>query len=303
MTVRDHVSLRDVVWFQTGGVAHYYAACDHIADIKEAVAFAKQEKVTYCVIGKGTHLLVSDSGYPGIVIQNQTRGLVFLHDKSQVLVDAGFPVAQLVAQTMSQGYSGLEFLAGLPGTVGGAVYHNQEVAGYQIGQYVRQATLLNVTEESDTMISVDRDWFAFRPHGCILQDNKTTHPPILLTVTLQLSKMNHESCVHKLQQLQPQKPVLPTQPYLMVFDRLRLATTKQLAPKKIAEFLPPITVEPTQLRSWLSNDIKVSPQNPNCIMNTNIGTSRDAAMVIEKMQTDLADPTLEPLIEYMGLWE
>ncbi len=302
MTIQDHVPLRDIVWFRTGGVAHYYAACEHIADIKEAVAFARQEKLSYCVIGKGTHLLVSDSGYPGVVIHNQTHGLVFLHDRSQVLVDAGFPVAQLVAQTISQGYSGLEFLAGLPGTVGGAVYHNQEVAGYEISQYVRQATFLQPGDE-DAITSVDRDWFAFRPHGCVLQDTKQAEAPIMLTVTFQLSKMNRESCLHRLQQLQPQKPVLPSQPYLMVFDRLRVSTNKQAQPKKITDFLPPVSVEPTQLRTWTSGDIRALPQNPNVLINTNIGTSHDAAAVIEKMQTDLADPTLEPLIEYVGMWE
>lgn len=303
MTIQDHVPLRESVWFNTGGVAHYYAACTEVADIKAAVAFARQEGVGYCVMGKGTHMLMSDSGYPGVVIHNQTHGLVFLHDRSQVLVDAGFPLSQLVAQTISQGYSGLEFLAGLPGTVGGAVYHNQEVAGYQIGQYVRQATLFEPSAE-DAIRSVDRDWFAFRPHGCALQDHKVFHAPIILNVTLQLSKMNHASCLHRLQQLQPQKPILPARPpYLIVFDRLRLSTHTQPLPKKASDFLPPVAVEPAQLRNWVCGDIRVFPQNPNILINTGAGTSHDAATVIEKMQTDLADPTLEPLIEYVGMWE
>jgi UDP-N-acetylmuramate dehydrogenase len=303
MTIRDHVPLREVVWFQTGGAAHYFAHCTEVSHIKEAVAFAQQEECSYCVIGKGTHILMSDSGYPGIVIQNATHGLVFLHDRSQVMVDAGFPVAQLVAQTISQGYSGLEFLAGLPGTVGGAVYNNQAVAGYTIGQYVRYATLLKAGE-SGNVTSVDRDWFAFRPHGCVLQDTQSPHPPIMLTITLQLSKMNHASCLHKLQQLQPQRPIVPAnQPYLTVFDRLHLANKAIVAPRKPTAFLPPLAVEPTQLRTWASGDIKIFAQNPNIILNTGVGTSRDAAKVIDQMQTDLADPDLLPLIEFVGLWD
>ncbi|HEY1074671.1 MAG TPA: FAD-binding protein [Patescibacteria group bacterium] len=314
MKLRDHVPLREVDWFHTGGVAEYYVECQTLAEVIEATKQAAELGVEYRVIGEASNLLMSDGGYPGLIIQNRASSIVFLHDRSQIIVDSGTLISTLVSQTISQGYSGLEFLAGVPGTIGGAVYGNATAFGRSISEHVRAATLLAPSSKTDAdpVRRVDRDWFAFGYRTSKLkqlrESHSTTNGPVILSVTLQLSKMSYSSCLQRMHYYQKMRASYPiAQPKMLyIFDSLCL-TGEEVSQRTMGgrRDVPCHLIERNNLRQCKVNEIISYPKNPNFIINTGVGTSRDAAVLIEYIEQALG-PTVHPLvshIERVGLWD
>ncbi|OGC06147.1 UDP-N-acetylenolpyruvoylglucosamine reductase [candidate division WOR-1 bacterium RIFCSPLOWO2_02_FULL_46_20] len=123
--------------FKIGGPANYFCLPKSIGNIKEVLSFARQNKLKIAVIGAGSNLLAPDQGFSGLVIKIG-QGLAWVKAKGdRVSVGAGVGLARLVK------LGGLEFLAGIPGSVGGAVVMNAGAWGEEIGKYVEQVTVLD----------------------------------------------------------------------------------------------------------------------------------------------------------------
>lgn len=304
MKIRDHISLRDICWFQTGGVADYFMTATEIPDFIAAIEYCRDHNLDYQVVGNGSRVLVSDAGFPGLVIQNRTHTIVYLHERSQIIVDSGTPLAQLAASTISQGYSGLEFLVGAWGTVGGAIHMNETFQGNCIGNYVRSATLLSRTDAKPMMQTVERDWFKFQSGESRLSRSRThVNHPIILSVTFQLAKMNQASCMNRVNRFLPLRKKEPNGEgrVLKVFNSLVKKGEKSVG----SGGEPLYEYDATQLRSWRLNAINAYGSDPNFIINQGVGISRDAASLIYTMQNAFSQHTEKPKIqiEFMGLWE
>jgi UDP-N-acetylmuramate dehydrogenase len=99
-------------------------------ELLEAIQFAKENHLPIHVIGGGTNLLVRDSFVPGIVMSTKRMKRIFFSG-TEVIAECGASLLQLVRETCDRGLAGLEALAGIPGTVGGAVFMN---AGGKYGE-------------------------------------------------------------------------------------------------------------------------------------------------------------------------
>ena len=110
-----HTSLR------IGGPAEFFIMPQDIDDLRYALAFVEQEDLPMIVLGGGNNILVSDRGLQAVVLQLQgvLSRAEFAGD--EVAAGAGMPLSALVRETAARGLAGLELLAGIPGTVGGAL--------------------------------------------------------------------------------------------------------------------------------------------------------------------------------------
>src|SRR6266571_2873443 len=110
-----HTSLR------IGGPAEFFIMPQDLDDLRYALAFAEQEDLPLIVIGGGSNLLVSDHALQGVVVKLQgiLGGAEFAGDEAAV--GAGMPLTALIREAAAQGLGGLEHLAGIPATVGGAL--------------------------------------------------------------------------------------------------------------------------------------------------------------------------------------
>ncbi len=128
--------------FGTGGPARYFFSAATVEELTAAVEAAKRLSVDYFLIGGGSNLLVSDEGFDGLIIKVDIRGLRLV-ENTLVEAGAGVGLADLVEFTAAVGLTGLEFAAGIWGTVGGAVYGNAGAYGGQIGDVVRDLMLVD----------------------------------------------------------------------------------------------------------------------------------------------------------------
>ena len=122
MKFQKSVLLKNYTTFKIGGPAEYFCVVENKSDLMEALSFAKKKKLPFFVLGGGSNLLVSDKGCKGLVIKIQNSK--FKIQNSRVFADTGVSLGKLVSAVANAGLAGLEWAAGIPGTVGGAVRGN-----------------------------------------------------------------------------------------------------------------------------------------------------------------------------------
>lgn len=143
LSLSRRVSLADYSSFRIGGPADYFLEVRGLADLSRAVQAARKFKCPFYVIGGGYNLLFDDAGYRGLIIRNSAAGLRFRPDRGCLEADSGTHLSDLIGQALKDGLTGLEFLAGIPGTVGGAVFGNAGAFGQAIGDRVVEVTVLS----------------------------------------------------------------------------------------------------------------------------------------------------------------
>jgi UDP-N-acetylmuramate dehydrogenase len=123
--IKPHASLSTLTSFRVGGPAELYVAPRTTDDLQASFDWAKTRGLPITMLGAGSNLLVSDRGLPGLVIcTRHLRHVHFDQEAGQVTAGAGEPIARLAWQAAEQGWQGLEWAVGIPGTLGGAVVMN-----------------------------------------------------------------------------------------------------------------------------------------------------------------------------------
>lgn len=127
--------------FHIGGPAAFYYEAKRIDDLVAAIVMARKEELPYFVLGKGSNVLFSDAGYGGLVIKNESMKIEI--KGSTLFVESGVSLAEIIKKSAESGLSGLEFAAGIPGSVGGAIYGNAGAWQKTIGEKVNRVLVLD----------------------------------------------------------------------------------------------------------------------------------------------------------------
>lgn len=137
-----NVSLKELSSFRIGGPADLFFEAATSEELAAAVGFARRTSVPYYVIGGGFNILFADEGYRGLIIRNRTLGLKPGPEPGEIEALSGTPLSRLIQHALDAGLEGLEFLAGIPGTVGGALYGNAGAFGRAIADVFVRAVFL-----------------------------------------------------------------------------------------------------------------------------------------------------------------
>jgi UDP-N-acetylmuramate dehydrogenase len=133
MEYKQNISLADFTTLKVGGPAQYLVEVHTEEELKQAIAWAKDSKLAYRVVGEGSNLLVSEAGFSGLIIVNK---LDYINLTDQLVVGSGTNLNKFVDFVNQKGIAGFETLAGIPGTVGGAVYGNAGAYGETISDHL-----------------------------------------------------------------------------------------------------------------------------------------------------------------------
>lgn len=193
--VTANVPLSSYSSMRIGGTADLFFKAQSKEDIIAALKNAKKLGIPYFLIGSGTNLIISDNGFRGLIIKNETSKIQIIGIRGKKIsggsnnnihkvfieTESGVGMNRLVRFSLDQGLSGLESFLGQPGTVGGAVYinaHNMKWNEF-FGEKIKGALLL---DKSFSPKSTDMKYFKFGYDSSILQKTKE----IVLSVTLEL---------------------------------------------------------------------------------------------------------------------
>ncbi len=179
--LRRQISLRRHSSFRIGGPADYFFAAGSVKELRSCLLFVRERALPYYVIGAGTNILFSDAGFRGLILKNEVEGISPISGDGRIEVFSGTPLSDLVEFALENGLEGLEFAAGIPGTVGGAVFGNAGAFGRCIGELLTEAALLDGGGEQ---LRVGRPYFEFAYRHSAL---KSRHA-IIMTAVFKLDR-------------------------------------------------------------------------------------------------------------------
>jgi UDP-N-acetylmuramate dehydrogenase len=161
------VSLRGYSNFKIGGTADFFFEAASDREFVNAVLYVRDTSVPYYIIGGGYNILFDDNGFRGLIIKNGVKGIKKREGTAEVEAFAGVNLEDLLRFCAVQGLGGLEFMAGIPGTLGGAVFGNAGAFEQSIGDVLKEALLL---DSQGKQVQVGRDYFEFRYRHSLLKE-------------------------------------------------------------------------------------------------------------------------------------
>lgn len=164
MNLQEHVALAPLTTFHIGGRARVFVEADTFEDIQKAILFARQHTLPLFVLGQGSNVLIPDAGIDGVVIKIALRGIAFQDEKEAMLciADAGTLWEDVVDEASARGLFGIENLAGIPGSCGGATVQNIGAYGAELADVFEYADCINSTTGTKERVTRTKAAFAYR---------------------------------------------------------------------------------------------------------------------------------------------
>ncbi len=129
--IRRDVPLGPMTTYKAGGPASWFAEVSTADDLTALIASGLTHDHPVLVLGRGSNLVVADSGFEGLVVKLGGDFLTAIVEGEEVVAGAGMPLPRLARQAVDAGVLGLEFFVGIPGSVGGAVRQNAGCFGLE----------------------------------------------------------------------------------------------------------------------------------------------------------------------------
>lgn len=183
LTILQNEPLSKYTTFHIGGAAKFFVIVKNTEEIKEALAWAREKNLKYFILGGGSNVLFPDAGFDGLVIKIAFMEIEITGE--EMIVGAGAPLFFAVKKAAEAGLAGLESLAGIPGTVGGAAVNNAGAYGKSMSDIVSKAEILTAGGNVEV---VDKSWFEYKYRASKFKYWKDGHKPVILRIWLSLKK-------------------------------------------------------------------------------------------------------------------
>lgn len=140
--VEENVSLKKYTTYRAGGIASCIVYPKNISKLVSLMKFLRDSGVPHKVIGKGSNLLFSEKPYQGVLIKLDEFNDIHFFGRGKIRVGAGASLIKVSLLAAKKGYTGLEFAAGIPGSIGGAVFMNAGAYKSDMGYVVESVKVL-----------------------------------------------------------------------------------------------------------------------------------------------------------------
>ena len=162
--MKEHVSLAPLTTLGVGGKARFFIEAHTEEDIEDALAFARQHTLPLFTLGEGSNVLVPDAGVEGVVLKNGMRDIAFEDSGESVVLVAGAGALwdAVVDAAGARTIFGIENLAGIPGSLGGAVVQNIGAYGAELANVFEYADVIDTTTGESKRITLSDAAFAYR---------------------------------------------------------------------------------------------------------------------------------------------
>lgn len=286
MQIHENELMSKHTSFKVGGSARYFAKTECMNDLKVALDFAQERGLPHFILGNGTNLLVSDKGYDGVII-TLAGDFSGIEDSGNGIFKVGAAVSlgRFARIAMKLGFAGIHKLAGIPGTLGGAIYMNAGAYGQEIGTCCTAVTVLESDGNAREYAASECE-FGYRQS--IFQKLGET----IVSATFQLPAASTEGktvadleaelaeCMAKRKASQPLN--MPNAG--STFKRLEHGSADM--PQQIA---PGYYIEQAGLKGYRIGGAEVSTVHANFIVNAGSATAADIKQLSEFVQQKVAE--------------
>jgi UDP-N-acetylmuramate dehydrogenase len=256
--------------FRIGGPADFFITLTSIQELKKVLIFVRNNNIPFLIVGNGSNLLVRDKGIRGIVAKLNFNNLEIDKDKEIVKVSSDYPVSKLARKCAKAGLSGIEFLAGIPGTIGGAIRMNAGAYGREMKDIVVTTTCLD-EEGAIKKFSNEEQNFEYR--NSIFKSNKY----IILEVELKLNKDNVLDINKRIDEMMMNR--IEKQPV----DFPSCGSTFKRLPNLITAKL----IDECGLKGYKVGGAEVSTKHAGFIINTGNATAKDVIILTDHIKSEV----------------
>lgn len=277
--------------FRVGGPAAIFADILCKKELEQVLAVLKQEKEDYYLIGNGSNLLVSDTGYDGVILHlaKEFNHVTIDAAKCLAVCEAGATLASIARIVCDNELTGFEFAAGIPGSLGGAIVMNAGAYGGEMRQIVESVRLMSpdgVTVEKTS----EEMKFSYR-HSILKEEKYKDY--VVLDVTLKLEKGNADVIKEKMNELAAKRR--EKQP-------LEFPSAGSTFKRPEGYFAAKL-IEDAGLRGFSVGGAQVSQKHCGFVINKGNATATDIYMLMQQVAERVREKsgvTLEPEVILLG---
>ncbi|MBN1276671.1 MAG: UDP-N-acetylmuramate dehydrogenase [Deltaproteobacteria bacterium] len=273
--------------FGVGGKSEAICEVTELENLKKLIGFLNGEQIPYLTVGRGSNILVKDGGIDGLVIRLKgPLASMKLSEKenSTVVAGGGLPLFELLIRCRDAGLGGIEFLAGIPGTAGGAIMMNAGAFGKEIGSLVSKVDVITVEGKTEEISS---------PHLCFSYRNfRVEKGSVVTRVWLELTRKDKKLVGREIYRfLKNRKEYHPGYP--------SAGSVFKNPPNDFAGRL----IENAGLKGKKIGGALISDKHANFIVNTGGAKAKDILDLLHLAQKTVKENTgikLEPEIQIVG---
>lgn len=276
LNLEHNVLLAPYTTYRIGGPADLFLHARSEEELVAGITYARENRLPWFLLGTGANILIGDGGFRGLVIHNEANGIAF--EGTRVTAASGVTIADLIRESAQRELSGFEHFAGIPSSVGGAIWQNLHFLSPD-----RESTLFieSIVESARVLLAsgeiaeVDRDWFAFG-----YDDSRLHHEEIVvLDVTFLLTPSTRDAIEAQAKanltwraERQPPVEIYPS--CGSVFKKIEGIGAGRL-------------VDGAGLKGYRIGGVHVSEKHANFLVNTDGGTARDVMDLVHHIQTSV----------------
>lgn len=288
--MRTDVSLAPYTSARIGGAADVLIEVRSAVELAEAVRGLWKRGLAFRMLGGGSNVLVADAGVREVVLLNRARSKRFEQADSGPLVwaESGASLGTIARQAAERGWSGMEWAAGVPGTLGGAIVGNAGAHGGDMAGSLIMAEILQQDGRQESW-PVERLDYGYR--SSVLKRNPG---PVVLAGTLRLAPSTQEACKERMREFSAQRE--RTQPPGASMGSMFKNPAGDYAGRLLDE---------AGLKGLRIGKASISSKHANFFMNEGSASAQDVLSLIEAARQRVKDEfgvTLELEIELVGDW-
>jgi UDP-N-acetylmuramate dehydrogenase len=304
LTLIEDAPLARYTRFAIGGPVALLCDTNREDSFVQALAIAKRLALPRVVIGGGTNLIVSDSGFDGVALRYS--GSRIERDGTVLRVEAGAVLQDVVDRSIELGLQGIQTMTGIPGYLGGAIYGNAGAYGQSIQQIVERVRFT----DGETQVAFRNDECRFRYRDSIFKDRKDW---VILSADLRLNEGDECELRNKANEIRSIRDAKypPTMKCAgSIFKNLLLAdlaasVRTQIPGSVVREGKIPSAwfLEQSGAKGMRRGDIQVATYHANLVYNDGEGTAADLVAVIAELKKRVQERfgfELEEEVQYVG---
>ncbi len=272
--------------FRTGGEAAVFVEVPGKQQLTRLVQYMAKISQEFFVLGKGSNLLVGDKGYPGIVLNLGKQFARIEVEDDIIRAEAGASLPQVAVTAMRHGLSGLEFAAGIPGSIGGAIVMNAGAYDGEMKQVTKNVTVLNQAGEE---MVLDCDTMEFGYRTSIIKNR----PFVVEEVELQLVKGDPAVIKAKMDDFNSRRKEKQPLEYPSAGSTF----------KRPEGYFAGKLIMDAGLRGFRIGGAQVSEKHCGFVINVGNASSADVREVIDEVRERVKQQfgvTLEPEVVFLG---
>ena len=164
MEIRENLPLAPLTTLHVGGPARYFAEAEHEDDVREGLRFAQSRNLPLFVLGGGSNLVISDRGWPGLVLRIGISGITsdVKEGIPSITAGAGLNWDSVVAEAVERNWAGIECLSGIPGSVGGTPVQNVGAYGQEVSETIESVRAFDLKSGEIVELTNTECGFSYR---------------------------------------------------------------------------------------------------------------------------------------------